>query len=99
MPDALLAGHFGPTDAGETATLGAFRRALPEWTPVLASSDPAATRAAHGCRTVDARRPLAVVRAAARADASVLAGWSIGEGEEARPGLRTAVALVAAAKL
>jgi polysaccharide pyruvyl transferase WcaK-like protein len=98
-PSALLAGHFGPTDAGETATLGAFRRALPEWTPVLASSDPAATRAAHGCRTVDARRPLAVVRAAARADASVLAGWSIGEGEDARPGLRTAVALVAAAKL
>jgi len=99
VPSALLAGHFGPTDAGETATLGAFRRALPEWTPVLASSDPAATRAAHGCRTVDARRPLAVVRAAARADASVLAGWSIGEGADARPGLRTAVALVAAAKL
>jgi polysaccharide pyruvyl transferase WcaK-like protein len=98
-PSALLAGHFGPTDAGETATLGAFRRALPDWTPVLASSDPVATRAAHGCRTVDARRPLAVVRAAARADAAVLAGWSIGEGEDARPGLRTAVALVAAAKL
>ncbi|HEY2054071.1 MAG TPA: polysaccharide pyruvyl transferase family protein [Solirubrobacterales bacterium] len=99
MPSALLAGHFGPTDAGETATLGAFERALPDWTPVLASSDPAASGAAHGCRTVDARRPLALVRAAARADASVLAGWSIGEDGGARPGLRAAVALVAAAKL
>lgn len=99
MPSTLLAGHFGPTDAGETATLGAFERALPEWTPVLASSDPAATAAAHGCRTVDARRPLAVVRAAARADATVLAGWSIGGDEGTRPGLRTAVALVATAKL
>lgn len=99
MPSALLAGSFGPTDAGETATLGAFERALPEWTPVLASSDPEATRDAHGCRTVDARRPLAVVAAAARADASVLAGWSIGDDGHARPGLRTAVALVAAAKL
>lgn len=99
MPSALLAGHFGPSGAGESATLGAFRRALPEWTPVLASSDPEATRAAHGCRTVDARRPTAMVRAAARADASVLAGWSIGEKDGARPGLRTAIALFAAAKL
>jgi polysaccharide pyruvyl transferase WcaK-like protein len=99
VPDALLAGHFGPTDAGETATLGAFEQALPEWTPVLASSDPAATRAAHDRRTVDARRPLAVMRAAARADASVLAGWSIGADEDASPGLRTAVALLAAARL
>ncbi|MGH2938839.1 MAG: polysaccharide pyruvyl transferase family protein [Myxococcota bacterium] len=99
MPSALLAGHFGPTNAGEAATLGAFERALPEWTPVLASSDPAATRAAHDCPTVDARRPFALMRAAARADASVLAGWSIGEGGDVRPGLRTALALVAAAKL
>lgn len=98
MPSALLAGHFGPSEAGESATIGAFRRALPEWTPVLASSDPTATRHAHGCATVDARRPSAVVMAAARADAAVLAGWSIGEGD-ARPGLRTAVALVSAAKL
>jgi polysaccharide pyruvyl transferase WcaK-like protein len=98
VPSALLAGHFGPSDAGETATLGAFRRALPEWTPVLASSDPAATRAAHGCRTIDARRPPALVWAAAKADASVLAGWSIG-GAKGRPGLGTALALVAAAKL
>jgi hypothetical protein len=99
VPSALLAGHFGPSAASESATLGAFRRALPDWTPVLASSDPAATRAAHGCQTVDARMPPAVVRAAARADASVLAGWSIGGGDGARPGLWTAVALVAAAKL
>jgi polysaccharide pyruvyl transferase WcaK-like protein len=99
VPSALLAGHFGPTDAGETATLGAFERALPEWTPVLASSDPAATRAALGCRTVDARRPLAMVLTAARADASVFAGWSIGADDGLRPGLRTAVAVVAAAKL
>ncbi|MBS1678110.1 MAG: polysaccharide pyruvyl transferase family protein [Actinobacteria bacterium] len=99
MPSALLAGHFGPSGAGETATLGAFRRALPDWTPILASSDPAASAAAHDCPTVDARRPLSVVRAAARADASVLAGWSIGGAEGARPGLRTAVALVVAAKL
>jgi polysaccharide pyruvyl transferase WcaK-like protein len=99
VPSALLAGHFGPTDAGETATLGAFERALPEWTPVLASSDPEATRAAYGRRTVDARRPLAVVRAAVKADASVLAGWSIGADGDGRPGLRTALALVAAARL
>lgn len=99
MPSALLAGHFGPSDAGESATRGAFRRALPEWTPVLVSSEPTATRAVHGCPTVDARRPMAVVRAAARADATVLAGWSIGEADDVRPGLRTAVALVAAAKL
>ncbi len=99
MPSALLAGHFGPSGAGESATLGAFERALPEWTPVLATSDPEATRAAHDCRTVDARQPLAVVRAAARADASVLAGWSIGAADGMRPGLRTALALVAAAKL
>ncbi|MBS1845556.1 MAG: polysaccharide pyruvyl transferase family protein [Actinobacteria bacterium] len=99
MPSALLAGHFGPSAASEAATLGAFRRALPGWAPVLASSDPDATRAAHGCRTVDARRPAAVVRAAAGTDASVLAGWSIGAGDGTRPGLWTAVALVAAAKL
>ncbi|MBS1885916.1 MAG: polysaccharide pyruvyl transferase family protein [Actinobacteria bacterium] len=99
MPSALLAGHFGPSDAGESATLGAFERALPEWTPVLATSDPAATHAAHGCRVVDARRPAAVVMAAARADAAVLAGWSIGADGAARPGLRTALALVTAAKL
>jgi polysaccharide pyruvyl transferase WcaK-like protein len=98
VPSALLAGHFGPSDAGEAATLGAFERALPEWTPVLASTDPQATHAAHGCGTVDARRPSALVRAAARADATVFAGWSI-EGEAARPGLRTAVAVVSAAKL
>lgn len=99
MPSALLAGHFGPSDAGESATLGAFRRALPEWTPVLASSDPAATRAAHGCETVDVRRPGAAVVVAARAEATVLAGWSIGEEEDMRPGLQTAVALVSVAKL
>jgi len=99
VPSALLAGHFGPSEAGEAATIGAFRRALPGWTPVLASSEPAVTRAAHGCATVDARRPAALVRAAANADATVLAGWSIGAGDDERPGLRTAVALVAAAKL
>ena len=100
MPSALLAGHFGPSDAAEAATLGAFERALPEWTPVLASSDPQATHAAHGCGTVDARRPPAMVRAAARTDATVFAGWSIGEGApHSRPGLRTAVAVVSAAKL
>jgi len=99
VPSALLAGHFGPSDAGEAATLGAFARALPEWTPVLASGDPRASQAAHGCATVDARRPRAMISAAARTDATVFAGWSIGEGEAARPGLRTAVAAVAAAKL
>jgi len=100
VPSALLAGHFGPSDAGEAATLGAFERALPEWTPVLASSDPAATHAAHGCGTVDARRPAAMIRAAAQSDATVFAGWSIGEGVRGpRPGLRTAVAVVSAAKL
>jgi polysaccharide pyruvyl transferase WcaK-like protein len=99
VPSALLAGHFSPSDAGEAATLGAFERALPDWTPVLASSDPAATRAAHGCGTVDSRRILAMLRAAARTDATVLAGWSIGEGGDVRPGLREAVALLATAKL
>jgi polysaccharide pyruvyl transferase WcaK-like protein len=98
VPSALLAGHFGPSDAGESATLGAFRRALPEWTPIVASSDPAATRAAHGCETVDVRRPAAVM-AAARAEATVLAGWSIGEDDDVRPGLQTAVTLVSVAKL
>lgn len=99
MPSALLAGPFGSSDAGEAATLGAFERALPGWTPVVASGDPGATRSSHGCATVDSGRHLAMLRAAAAADATVLAGWSIGAPDDGAPGLGSAVALLLAAKL
>jgi hypothetical protein len=77
-----LAGHFGGSDAGEAATLGAFERALPDWTPIVARGRP----------------PLAL-REALRADATVLAGWSIGCAGEGPPGLVGGAALIAAAKL
>jgi polysaccharide pyruvyl transferase WcaK-like protein len=79
MPLALLAGSFGRRDPGEEAVLETLIRALPGWDFVVASRSPSETAAAHGCRAVPDGSRVAVGRALAQADATVLAGGIIDE--------------------
>src|SRR5215218_890589 len=79
MPLALLAGSFGRRDPGEEAVLAALIRALPGWEPIVASGAPAETIATHGCRAIPDQSRIAVVRAIAQADATVLAGGVLDE--------------------
>jgi polysaccharide pyruvyl transferase WcaK-like protein len=90
MPAALLAGSFGRRDPGEEAILAALVRALPGWDAIVTSSDPAETASVHGCDAVALDSGLAVGRAVARADATIIAGGMLeGFGE---PGERAATA-------
>jgi polysaccharide pyruvyl transferase WcaK-like protein len=73
----FLAGAFGQGNPGDEALLAAFRRALPGHVPVAASSDPAATAAAHGVAAVRRDEVVRVARAIARADAVVIAGGTV----------------------
>src|SRR3954469_11524202 len=79
MPLALLAGSFGRRDPGEEAVLAALIRALPGWEPIVTSRSPVETMAAHGCRAIPDRSRIAVGRAIAQADATVLAGGVLDE--------------------
>src|SRR4051794_993473 len=79
MPLALLAGSFGRRDPGEEAVLAALIRALPGWEPIVASRSPVETMAAHGCRAIPEQSRIAVGRAIAQADATVLAGGVLDE--------------------
>lgn len=93
MPAALLAGSFGRRDPGEEAVLSALVRALPGWEPIVTSHEPADTEAAHGCHAVRESSGGAVARAAAQADAIVLAGGILER--VGKPDGRTATAALA----
>ena len=73
----FLAGAFGQGNPGDEALLAAFARALPDHRPLAASSDPAATAAAHGIAAVGRDDLTSVGRAIALADAVVVAGGTI----------------------
>src|SRR4051812_4068176 len=93
MPAALLAGSFGRRDPGEEAVLSALVRALPGWEPIVTSREPARAAAAHGCDAVRESSGSAVARAAAQADAIVLAGGILeGVGEKDRRAATAALA-------
>jgi polysaccharide pyruvyl transferase CsaB len=73
----FLVGAFGQGNPGDEALLAAFAGALRDHTPLVASSDPAATTAEHGLPAV-ARDDIArVVRLIARSDAVVVAGGTV----------------------
>jgi polysaccharide pyruvyl transferase WcaK-like protein len=74
MGTVLLAGSFGNGNPAEEAQLAAFIRGLPDVTMSATTHDPAGTRELHGCGTVPASNPVAIARAALRADAVVLSG-------------------------
>jgi polysaccharide pyruvyl transferase WcaK-like protein len=73
----FLAGAFGQGNPGDEALLEAFARALGHLDPVAASSDPAATAAAHEIGAVERDDVPSVGREIARADAVVVAGGTI----------------------
>lgn len=73
----LLVGAFGQRNPGDEALLAAFARALPRHTAIAASSDPAATAAAHPVRAVASDDPVAIARSIARADAVIVAGGTL----------------------
>lgn len=77
MPSVLLAGAFGQRNPGDEMLLAAFVRALPGWTAVATSRDPAGTQADHGIRAVAAGDAPAVARELAQADAVVFAGGTV----------------------
>lgn len=77
MGTVLLAGSFGNGNPAEEAQLTAFIAGLPDATVSATTRDPAGTRALHGCGTVPASSPVAIARAALRADAVVLCGRSV----------------------
>jgi polysaccharide pyruvyl transferase CsaB len=73
----FLAGAFGQGNPGDEALLSAFARALGDYSTVAASSDPAATAAAHGVTAVSRDEMAPVAREIGRADAVVIAGGTI----------------------
>jgi polysaccharide pyruvyl transferase WcaK-like protein len=73
----FLAGAFGQGNPGDEALLEAFSRALGHLDPVAASSDPAATAAAHEIGAVERDDVPSVGREIARADAVVVAGGTV----------------------
>jgi polysaccharide pyruvyl transferase WcaK-like protein len=73
----LLAGSFGNGNPAEEALLTAFNAALPGVTLQATTRFPAGTRALHGCVPVPASNPVAVLRAAWNADATVLCGRNV----------------------
>jgi polysaccharide pyruvyl transferase WcaK-like protein len=77
MGTVLLAGTFGHGNPAEEALLTAFLAALPDARVSVITRDPAATRARHGCEAVSASDPVAIARAALRADATVLCGRNV----------------------
>jgi polysaccharide pyruvyl transferase WcaK-like protein len=99
VASVLAAGAFGQRSPGDEAVLTALRAGLSDWEMTATSHDPRTTEATHGCRAVQARNPVSVGRALSRSDAVVIAGGTVLEasrGDRAR--LRTAVALIAAAR-
>jgi len=76
VPAVLLAGAFGQGNPGDEALLSAFLRALPAGRIAVASRDPQATSARHGC---DAFVPHAreTMRELRRADAVVIGGGTV----------------------
>ena len=99
MPSVLAVGAFGQRSPGDEALLTALRAGLPGWDVVATSRDPRTTEATHGCRAARARNPVAVARALSSSDAVALAGGTVLEsGHSAGARLRTAVALIAAAR-
>jgi len=101
----FMAGAFGQGNPGDEALLEAFARALPHHAPVAASSDPAATVAAHGIDAVAREDVRGVVRVIARADAVVVAGGTVFKALHPASGraplslLRSAAALTALARV
>jgi polysaccharide pyruvyl transferase WcaK-like protein len=73
----FLAGAFGQGNPGDEALLAAFTRALHDHHPLAASTDPAATAAAHGIAAVDRDDLPRVAREIARAEAVVIAGGTV----------------------
>jgi polysaccharide pyruvyl transferase WcaK-like protein len=77
MATVLLAGDFGNGNPGDEALLEAFASALPGARVAAITRDPARTAAEHACAPVPAGNPVAIARAALRADAVVLCGRSV----------------------
>jgi polysaccharide pyruvyl transferase CsaB len=73
----FLVGAFGQGNPGDEALLAAFAEGLRDHTPLVASSDPAATTAEHGLPAVGRDDIARVVRLIARADAVVVAGGTV----------------------
>jgi polysaccharide pyruvyl transferase WcaK-like protein len=73
----FLAGAFGQGNPGDEALLAAFAAALRDHTPIVASTDPAATTAEHGLPAVARDDVARVVRLIARSDAVVVAGGTV----------------------
>jgi polysaccharide pyruvyl transferase CsaB len=104
VPTVLAAGAFGQRNPGDEALLSALLAGVPGWRVVATSADPRATSAAHGCRAVQARNPVAVARAVSRSDAVVVAGGTVFKSLHPATGrrrsalLRGALALMATAR-
>ena len=77
MATVLLAGGFGNGNPADEALLEAFKAALPGTRLSAITWDPAGTRERHGCDPVPASNPVAIARAVARTDATVLCGRSV----------------------
>lgn len=77
MPAVLLAGAFGQHNPGDEALLTAFRLALPGWTHVATTQDPADTAFRHGCIPTDSTDARGILRTLRSVDAVVFAGGTI----------------------
>jgi polysaccharide pyruvyl transferase WcaK-like protein len=75
MPRALLIGDFGQPDPVESALIETFVRSLPsQWSPVVASMDPAGTSRRHQIEAVQRLTARNVPQQVRAADAVIVAG-------------------------
>ena len=77
MSSVLLAGAFGQGNPGDEALLDAFLRELAGDDVVVASRDPGATSAVHGCDAFAIDDRFAALRALRRADVVVVGGGTV----------------------
>ena len=99
MGRLLLAGAFGQANPGDEALLTSFLEHLDGWDVVATTRNPHATRARHGCATVDPAQPWAVLRTVLHVDAVVVAGGTIFKRLPAETGRRPLALLVGTAVL